>query len=60
MPPLAFTVSEVADKRLLPMSRRTIYRLIKDGHLQTVNHMGRLVISVAELERFVNEKAGAA
>jgi excisionase family DNA binding protein len=52
--PLLLTVDEAA--RLLAIGRTSVYQLIWDGDLTPVR-IGRCVrISVAELERFVNER----
>lgn len=50
---LAWTVEEVADS--LGTSADTVRRLIADGHLSTVPHVGRRqLVPVAALEEFVS------
>jgi excisionase family DNA binding protein len=52
--PLLITVPEAA--RLLAVGRTSLYQLIWDGEL-TVVRIGRCVrLTIAELERFVNER----
>ena len=53
--PLLLTVPEAA--RLLAVGRTSLYRLIWGGELEPV-HIGRSIrLSIAELERFVAERA---
>jgi excisionase family DNA binding protein len=49
--PRAYTPDEVAER--LGVSRDTVYRLIRDGHLPVVPHLPKKRIPVAALERFM-------
>lgn len=43
--------------RILATSRRTVDRIIREGHLRKIPHMGHLVrIARLELERFINQE----
>lgn len=56
---LAWTVKETADS--LGTSPDTIRKLIRDGHLPTVPHMGtRQLVPVVALEQFVSAATPAA
>lgn len=55
--PLLLTVTEAA--RVLALGRTSVYQLIWDGELNPVR-IGRSVrFTIAELERFVDERATA-
>ena len=47
---LLFTITEAAEK--LSVSTKSISRLINNGRLRRVPHLGRVLIPVRELERF--------
>jgi excisionase family DNA binding protein len=50
-PPMLVSLSEACER--LSLSRRTVWRLIEDGHLQSVKVRGKRMITAEALRRFV-------
>ena len=56
-PQLCFTIPEAAD--YLRISRALLYKLIRQGRIQTVKIGKRTIVRGAELERFLDQQQAA-
>jgi excisionase family DNA binding protein len=55
MEPIAVSCIEAG--RLLCLSKDTVERLVRDGHLPRVPHLGVIRIPVAAIRRFAEQQA---
>jgi excisionase family DNA binding protein len=53
--PLAVRINDAAD--MLGLSRPTVYRMAREGHIKIVKIAGRSLVPFADLQRVVEEAA---
>ena len=51
--PLAYTISQIVERKLLPLSKRQITRLINIGRLRAINTGHMYIVPRSALEEFL-------